>query len=279
MMSISTMSMSGSVCEHADRLAAVVGRDDRPCRAPPARWTARRCCACRRRRSAPSCRASTRCAPCSCLERLRARSSRHARRRCGAGRSATWSSSRSSESRLAQRERAVARAASAPASPAPLVAVHDDRQLARDAPAARAISHQVARAAGPAAPWSTTRQSTLPLAQQPRSASRARRPTHDHVDVLGLEAARRSSRRVRVRLDQQQLARGRVDVVACSCSSSVVERPRASGSAWRGSRCAPELQRALARLVGRDHAAPGCGAWRGRPSGGRARASPSMSGR
>ena len=53
------MSIVGSACEDADRVAAVVGRDDHHARAPPARWTGRRCCACRRRRSAPSCRRST----------------------------------------------------------------------------------------------------------------------------------------------------------------------------------------------------------------------------
>ncbi len=59
MMSISTMSIAGSVCEHFDRIAAVVGRDDDHAVFLQHAWSAQRCCACRRRRSALSCPAAT----------------------------------------------------------------------------------------------------------------------------------------------------------------------------------------------------------------------------
>ena len=59
MMSISTMSMSGSFCDAGGSRRGRCRPRRSPCRAPRARWTARRCCACRRRRSAPSCRRAT----------------------------------------------------------------------------------------------------------------------------------------------------------------------------------------------------------------------------
>ena len=59
MMSISTMSIGVCGRQDAHGVAAVAGGRSRSCRAPRARWSARRCCGCRRPRSAPSGRSST----------------------------------------------------------------------------------------------------------------------------------------------------------------------------------------------------------------------------
>ena len=76
-----------------------------------------------------------------------------------------------------------------------------------------------------------------------------------HLDVAVELRRRSSSRSGDVRASTTStLARGALRRSSCSC----VEQPRrarpSTGSAWRGSRRAPESQRAVARVVGRDHA-------------------------
>ena len=168
MMSISTMSIAGSLSHQADRIAAVVGRDDHHALRRRARWPARRCCACRRRRSAPSCRRSARVRVVHGLDRARARGPT-SRPGCGAARTPSASSSVSSESRLAQRERAVPRVASRRRAVA-AVAVQHDRQLAD---AARARPSRRARPRGRSRPARRRRPRSRRRAQ--RGAARRRR--------------------------------------------------------------------------------------------------------
>ena len=274
MMSISTMSMSGSACRMLDRVAAVVGRDDHHVVLLQHAWTARRCCACRRRRSAPSCRP----APC----------------RPGAGPSSScrWASGSLASGRCRKKRRQVEQPlrASGPGgrcrrrasrcqcrppsagvgSPS---AVDDHRQPA-DAPSGsrhRRRASPSAQVAG--TPGRATTQSTGCLAQGLGGRGRVgRRRSTSHVRRR--PAGRRpASRRAGVRLDDQH---------AAGAGRSTYSRQRGRAARRASSRAldrlgderqAPRRQRPLARLVGRDRRRPGCAASPGRSSAAPARAS------
>ena len=154
-----------------------------PCRAPPAPSTARRCCACRRRRSAPSC-------PASDLGRA------------GAGRPARWRCSSGSLRDVAVQERAPPGRAGAPSectsrtpgdasraaasasssSSRPARAVDDDRQSARARVVARS-RRSAPRASGPAVSGFTHDAVDAGRSRASRSAARAV-AARDHLHVL-----------------------------------------------------------------------------------------------
>ena len=226
------------VLQDADRVAAVVGRDDRHVVLLQHASTGRRCCACRRPRSAPSCRPATLVRLVQ-VARAPAAAPRAAWPRRGAGRSAVWSSSRSGEWTPAHGAGIAPAAASRPSS------ARRCRRRRRSTGSRRA--RPLASASSASAPASQVRQRRVDdhaVDAAARAAAAARpRPSADGGHLR------------RPRPPTQLADCGRAGPASGSTTSScragrptkslqlveqLVERRRGSGSAWRRRPGAPD---------------------------------------
>ena len=243
MMSISTMSMSGVVWQQADGVAAVVGRDDVHVVLLQHAWSGRRCCACRRRRSAPSCR------PAAWSDSYTSSSIAALGLRAGARTAAVQREQRAGRAaaRASAPRRTVTASSRVPAAlarPCRSPAVHDQRQRVR---------------AG------LRRRQRLAVARLDRR--RSRRPATTAVEPIVLQRLQQlappsatvasictssscaSSSSTLPRgsrpADDQQPLRGRDRRSRCSWSSSSSSTSLGSGSAWRRTPCAPDRKRAV----------------------------------
>ena len=215
----------------------------------PARWSARRCCGCRRRRSAPSCRPAPGRRWCRSLERLRAasasRSSSAGAGRARSGRAAARGADlldaidRRGQARarsprvVGQRRVARRRAREVGARAAALEHVLHRRPAASASGQARIEHHAVdARVAaappGPRPPVATAVDADVAAAEQRQRAARA--------------AARRARRPAGRASAASTIALDRVD--------DLVERLAGLAAAWDERRARPSSQAALGVLVG-----------------------------